>query len=127
MTGGEVLVVDYAPEASASAWPISMSVPPRVVVLAAGPDALPDIARLARFAMARTSAGVVEALGDETVLDELDEGARVFVEAWRTRPLEKPDRPGEGLPWDASGFEPPDPPPGWVDPSRRQGRNDHGR
>ena len=49
-------------------------------------------------------------LGDESVLDELDEGAQLFVRAWRERPLSKPDRRGEGLSWDAPGFEPPDRP-----------------
>ncbi|CAL8973654.1 hypothetical protein RHODGE_RHODGE_00345 [Rhodoplanes serenus] len=35
----------------------------------------------------------------------------LFVDAWRQRPaLRSKARPGEGLPWDAEGFEPPDRP-----------------
>ncbi len=49
-------------------------------------------------------------VGDVRVLDELDEGARLFVRAWQERPLSKSDRRGEGLSWDAPGFEPPGPP-----------------
>ena len=34
----------------------------------------------------------------------------LFVDAWRTR-LDEPakQRPGDEMPWDAPGFEPPDP------------------
>jgi hypothetical protein len=46
--------------------------------------------------------------GDEHVLDELDAGSQLFVQAWRERPLDKPHRPGEGQSWGATGFEPPD-------------------
>ena len=46
------------------------------------------------------------------VLAELDPNERLFVEGWLTnRSTAKTDRPGEGLPWDAPGMTPPDPPP----------------
>jgi xanthine dehydrogenase molybdopterin-binding subunit B len=40
----------------------------------------------------------------------LSEAETLFVDAWRSR-LDRPAkvRPGDGLPWDAPGFEPPDP------------------
>lgn len=46
--------------------------------------------------------------------EKLDEGESLFVSAWvsRTKEGTSKKRPGEGLSWDAPGFEPPDPPPG---------------
>jgi len=85
-------------------------VEPDVLVLRADLDDLEEIAQHARLAIGRLSDGGTKVLGDESVLDELDEGAQLFVRAWRERPLSKPDRRGEGLPWDAPGFEPPDRP-----------------
>lgn len=40
----------------------------------------------------------------------LSDAERVWVDAWGQRGEPK-ERPGEGLSWDAPGFEPPDPPP----------------
>ena len=42
----------------------------------------------------------------DAVRDELDEGERMFVDAWRERARPK-QRKGEGLSWDAPGFEAP--------------------
>jgi hypothetical protein len=45
------------------------------------------------------------------VLESLDESEALFVAAWESRQEGREKvRPGEGLPWDASGFEPPDRP-----------------
>jgi hypothetical protein len=107
----EVLVVGYEPEGERSRWPVVARVSPHVVVLRADPEELAEIARHARLAMVRSPNGGVEELGEQDALDELDEGARLYVRAWRERPAEKPDRPGEGLAWDHPGFEPPDRPP----------------
>ncbi|HWN73464.1 MAG TPA: hypothetical protein VNN15_06630 [Solirubrobacterales bacterium] len=41
---------------------------------------------------------------------ELTEEERLWIDAWGLR-TEQKQRPGEGLSWDAPGFEPPDPPP----------------
>ena len=40
----------------------------------------------------------------------LSEAEMLFVDVWRAR-LDEPakQRPGDGVPWDAPGFEPPDP------------------
>ncbi len=44
-------------------------------------------------------------------LATLDETEAMFVTAWSSRKGKpKKERSGEGLPWDAPGFEPPDPP-----------------
>jgi hypothetical protein len=121
VTAAEVLVVDYLPADESSAWPVTASVPPRVAVLRAGAEALEAIARQSRLAIARGPDDHIEVAGDMTALDELDDGARLFVEAWRTTSSVASatrERPGDGLAWDAPGMEPPDPPPGAVDPSR---------
>jgi hypothetical protein len=91
-------------------WPVAAEVAPNVVIVRADLSELPEIAQHARVALGRRPDGSTDVIGDEGVLDELDEGARLFVTAWRERPLSKPDRPGEGLSWDAPGFEPPGPP-----------------
>lgn len=45
------------------------------------------------------------------IANKLDEGEALFVAAWISRNTgeQKKQRPGEGLSWDAPGFEPPDP------------------
>lgn len=111
MTADEILVVDFQPGDQRPSWPVIASLPPRVAVLRAGADSLPAIASTSRLAMVRRSDGRVEVVGNPGVLEELDDGARLFVEAWRTQAPAKPDRPGDGLPWDAPGFQPPDMPP----------------
>ena len=108
----EILVIDFKPDVDAPSWPVTSSSPPRVSVLQAPRNDLETIARVSRLALARDDDGAVVVDGDQGVLDELDPGARLFVDAWRTQPRAKPDRPGDGLPWDAKGFEPPDPPSG---------------
>jgi hypothetical protein len=108
----EILVIDFKPDVDAPSWPVTSSAPPRVTVLQAPRNDLETIAGASRLALARDDDGAVLESGDLGVLDELDAGARLFVDAWRSQPRSKPDRPGDGLPWDAKGFEPPDPPPG---------------
>jgi hypothetical protein len=109
MPGSEVLLVGYAAELAAlRRWPVAAQVDPDVVVVRADVDDLEEIAPHARLAMGRLPDGAVKMVGDERVLDDLDEGARLFVRAWQERPLRKAERRGEGLSWDAPGFEPPD-------------------
>ena len=46
------------------------------------------------------------------LLGGLDEAEALFVSAWASRSeVPKLPRPGDGVDWDAGGFEPPDPPP----------------
>lgn len=106
----EVLVVGYRSQDASPRWPTVARVPPDVLVLRAGPEDLAAIAKDARLAMARRPGGGVEVVGDPSALEVLDEGARLFVAAWRERPVNKPGRPGDGLSWDHPGFEPPDRP-----------------
>jgi hypothetical protein len=107
MARNEVLVVGYKSGEGRSSWPVVAEVTPLVTVLRASFDDLPLIADHSRLAFARRPDGGTERAGDESALDELDEGARIFVSAWLARPATKPERPGEGLSWDAPGFEPP--------------------
>jgi hypothetical protein len=44
-----------------------------------------------------------------TLLQQLTPAERLFAEAWARSRQTKPARPGDGLPWDAEGFQPPDP------------------
>ena len=51
---------------------------------------------------------VTRGVPDETVLAKLDDGSRLFVEAWGEQEvMDKKRRHGEGLDWDAPGFDPP--------------------
>ena len=71
----------------------------------------------------RDEVGVVYAGVDPPpeVLADLDPNERLFVEGWLTkRATAKTDRPGEGLPWDAPGMTPPDPPPENADHDARR-------
>jgi hypothetical protein len=112
MTAPEVLALGYTPPESNAGWPVLAQVPPLLTVLRADVEDLAAIARHARFAIGRHPDGTAERVGDEAALDELDDGARLFLDGWLERPVEKAERLGEGLPWDAPGFEPPGPPTG---------------
>jgi hypothetical protein len=103
----EILVVGYVPGEGRPRWQVVAQVPPLVTVLRAGIEDLPMIATRARLTIARRPNGVTERAGDERALDDLDEGARLYVTAWLQGPAAKPNRPGDGLAWDAPGFEPP--------------------
>lgn len=51
---------------------------------------------------------VTEGAPDAATLADLDEGSRLFAEAWREqRKMATKQRPGEGLDWDTPGFEAP--------------------
>jgi hypothetical protein len=80
--------------------------PPRLVVLAIGAD------RVAEVQAIHGVEAVFTAAVPGTVLDALAPGERLFAEAWSMRQQPTPKRrPGDGLPWDAPGFLPPDKPP----------------
>jgi hypothetical protein len=109
-SASEILVIDPNPDRPPSR-PVVSSAGPRVLVVRAEPGELDQLVDGARFAMARHADGRIEERGDGSVLGELDVGARLFVDGWRARADDKPDRPGDGLSWDSPGFEPPDRPP----------------
>jgi len=107
----EVLIVGSGLASDTSQMRIIAQSPPHVFVAdvdVADLAAIAEIAPHAELVMTRTANGGLRLEGDQTALDFLDEGSRLFVEAWRTRPLTKPDRVGDKLAWDTPGFEPPD-------------------
>lgn len=111
MLNSEVLLVGATPPVAAgNRWKIVSRVSPDVLVLRADLAALPELVKGARYAISRVADGSLRTIGDEKALDTLDPGTRLFVEAWRDCPSQKVPRPGEGLPWDAPGFQPPGPP-----------------
>ena len=78
---------------------------PRVVVVSVLPGETPP---------SSSTPGVVAVSGGTLpsgLLERLDESEALFATAWVSR-MTGPEkqRRGAGLPWDASGFEPPDPP-----------------
>ena len=76
--------------------------PPRLALVLAGPDARTRVAGIQ---------GVLHVLDDPAceLPADLTPAERIFAAAWQARQQPK-TRPGEGLPWDAPGFEPPDQP-----------------
>ena len=78
--------------------------PPRLALVQAGPDARARAARIR---------GVLHVQDDPTreLPADLTPAERIFAAAWQARQQPK-TRTGEGLPWDAPGFEPPDRPDG---------------
>lgn len=76
---------------------------PRLAVVVAAEGALEAIDGVAEVA------GAGESLQDEIALTDAE---RLFADAWaqRTGDVSGAERPGDGLPWDAPGFTPPDPP-----------------
>ena len=88
-------------------FPIVHAVSSRVFVIA-----LPADGRSAELAALPGIASVSRSGPDSEILDGLDEMETLFVRAWSRRKEEfGARRRGEGLDWDANGFEPPDPPP----------------
>jgi hypothetical protein len=79
--------------------------PPRLIIVEADEAALETL---------RGASGVEKVLIDdlpEDILASLGPSERLFAKAWHQRQQAvKKDRRGEGLNWDAPGFQPPDPP-----------------
>lgn len=82
---------------------IVQRLPPRLAIVDATPEAL--VALKGMQGMQAVCEGSIPA----SLLEELKPMERVFADAWVASQRAKRDRPGEGLPWDAKGFEPPDP------------------
>jgi hypothetical protein len=83
-------------------WPIAQVLPPRIAVVRLSPEAIrmrggesPEVRVLEH---PEEAAAIDPPLGD---------GERLFVDAWFHSRQPKARRPGDGLPWDAPGFEPP--------------------
>lgn len=74
--------------------------PPRLAIVAADDAGLRALERSSDVLSVHTEAVPAD------VLARLDEPARVFAAAWNERRRPK-RRTGDGLPWDAPGFDPP--------------------
>jgi hypothetical protein len=79
---------------------ILQQLPPRLVIVAADQDAISNMKRSAEI-----KALFTDEIPPET-LDGFDEVTRAFAVGWNQRRQPK-QRPGDGLPWDAPGFEAP--------------------
>jgi hypothetical protein len=128
--GGDEVLVVLDPRESAEALErlrerhhITQVGSPRVVVLGIAPgepgslESVPGVVAVSRGPPL-----------PDAVVEELDDRETLFVTAWASR-MTAPEkqRQGEGRPWDASGFEPPDPPVESAAPDEgREGRG-HGR
>ena len=88
--------------------PVTQMLRPRLLLISAAPGVREKI---------RQIPGVVEILDRPAAVpvSDLSPAERVFVDAWATRNIPKTRR-GEGLTWDATGFEPPDAPDGVAKP-----------
>ncbi len=82
---------------------IVQRLPPRLAIVDATPEALVALKGM------QGVLAVCEGSIPESLLGELQPVERIFADAWVASQRAKRDRPGEGLPWDAKGFEPPDP------------------
>jgi hypothetical protein len=108
-----VLVVLHDESASQTAtrlqgqFKILSRLAPRILVVDPGEHAPADLGREPGVL------GVYERDVPADVLARLRQEEQLFVRAWAQQATQEPKvRPGEGLSWDAPGFQPPDAPPG---------------
>jgi hypothetical protein len=90
----------------ADAYPVTHEASWRVLVIRHGGGDFGDVAAIPGVAVVSGADVASE------ILEGLNKGEALFVQAWsQRRGSPKERRRGEGLDWDAEGFEPPDPPP----------------
>lgn len=109
-----LVITDEAWDAAAvvpAARVVSMY-PPRVHVLEPPTSvSAADLLALPGVRAVLVGGRALQTFGDASVLTTLSAGERLFVQGWGAGQTAEPKaRPGEGLPWDAPGFEPPDDP-----------------
>lgn len=85
-------------------WTLVQTHPPRLAIVRAGAEELRTGAAGTVAVLNPSSVDEVEA----ALQSPLSESERLFVEAWLLRRRPKENRKGDGLPWDAPGFTPPD-------------------
>jgi hypothetical protein len=97
-------------EALSEIVPVAQAFPPRLALV----DLSITAAVVVEILDQPYTVGVYDAAPPRDVLATLDEGEQLFVAAWLARvELARHGgvaRPGEGLPWDAPGYKPPDAP-----------------
>ncbi len=87
--------------------PVTSQLPPRLALLAV------PASRAAELGACAGVRGVFVDGVPPALRETLSPAEALFVDGWLARRSAK-DRPAEGLPWDAPGASPPDPPPGSV-------------
>lgn len=109
MTQPEILIVlepgrmaEVLPALRAAAT-VTQVFPPRLLLLRT--DETDQVAALAGVLLATATSVPAQVRADLTPEEEM------FVAGWEARRRGKAERPGQGLPWDAPGFLPPDAPP----------------
>ncbi|PWT86428.1 MAG: hypothetical protein C5B57_01105 [Blastocatellia bacterium] len=113
---GEALVIAEESQADAvwsrigESFSLTQRLPPRLAIVQG------DRAALEAISKAPGVIGVYAADVPDSVLQQLNPSERIFAEAWILRREPKIARPGDGLPWDGDGFQPPDRP---TDPTKR--------
>lgn len=79
---------------------ILQRMPPRLAIVAADAEGIRALEHLPEISAVHTQAVPAE------VLERFDQAARLFAAGWNERRRPK-ERIGEGLPWDAPGFQAP--------------------
>lgn len=84
-------------------YPVKSLLPPRIAILGGESD-VPALHRLPEIEAVLTTPA-------DPLPSSLSPSESTFVKAWQARQQStEKHRPGEGLPWDAEGYLPPDPP-----------------
>ncbi len=105
LLGDTIAAQEFSDRASEDYRIISVF-PPRMAVAEVA-----DLEKLRRDPGVRL---IMEDAVSEEILDELTEGEKLFLNGWLLKQAApEKNRAGDRLPWDASGFTPPDPP---IDP-----------
>lgn len=85
---------------------LTQRLPPRLAIVRGERGALEAVSRLPGVLL------VAEGAVPESALRQLNPTERIFAEAWTVGRRSKSFRPGDGLSWDAPGFQAPDGPKG---------------
>jgi hypothetical protein len=83
---------------------VTQRLPPRLAIVRGEGNQLEALRKLPGIL------AVCEDAVADSILQQLNSAERIFAEAWVAGRQPKATRPGEGLPWDAPGFQPPDRP-----------------
>lgn len=81
---------------------VTQRLPPRLAIVRVAAEDIPAIERIP--AVLGAYADVVP----DVVVSRLDPAERLFASAWSATRTRQEKRRGDGLAWDAEGFEPPD-------------------
>ena len=84
---------------------VTQRLPPRLAIVQGEDDAIEAVRGVPGVRLV-----VAEDAAPASSLEGLTDGERLFAEAWQAGRSPKSSRPGQGLPWDAEGFQPPDGP-----------------